>query len=92
MLCMYNYVDMNLASFPGRFVGARGKNVFPPPTNQPGNEANKNYDVIIPYAHNTAHVVILPLEASPPNSPASPPRISCISMMSYKKWSLIRIL
>ena len=31
-------------------------------------------------------------EASPPNSPASPPRISCISMMSYKKWSLIRIL
>ena len=26
------------------------------------NDVDKNYDVIIPYTHNTAHVIILPLE------------------------------
>ena len=26
------------------------------------NYVDKNYDVIIPYIHNTAHVIILPLE------------------------------
>ena len=26
------------------------------------NYVDKNYDVIIPYTHNTAHVIILPLE------------------------------
>ena len=26
------------------------------------NYVDQNYDVIIPYTHNTAHVVILPLE------------------------------
>ena len=26
------------------------------------NYVDKNYDVIVPYTHNTAHVIILPLE------------------------------